>query len=114
MSARESFSCDALDAVLGTQAPAGFDRRHRVKLIDEAATALLEGRMPSVEARVFLAGALRSWLEFGGNLQRDYLRVVKSQSRHTASFLWHQMQAHCNERQADDASACSEHQITEG
>jgi len=60
--------------------PVGFDRADRVRLIAEAAEALLEGRMPDPAARLFLGGALRAWLTDGGrvgDLERRYLKVTQ-------------------------------------
>lgn len=72
--------------------PAGFDRADRVRLIAEAAEALLEGRMPDPAARMFVGGALVAWLRDGGRigaLERDFLKVAAPRSsRHTASELW--------------------------
>lgn len=59
--------------------PAGFDRAERVRLIAEAAAALLRGELPAPAARLFLAGALSAWLREGtrcGSLERDFLRVT--------------------------------------
>jgi hypothetical protein len=59
--------------------PGDFTREGRVGLIAECATALLDGRMPSREAAMFLAGGVLSWLQCGGRigaLERDYWRVA--------------------------------------
>jgi hypothetical protein len=57
--------------------PADFSREHRVQLLTEAADALLAGKLPSDEARLFLAGGLRAWLHgpSGADLLADYWRV---------------------------------------
>lgn len=67
------------------------DRERRVALIGRAAQALLAGEMPDVEARLFLGGALTGWLEGGGSLERDYLRVVKPKSHVTPRAIWKRM-----------------------
>jgi hypothetical protein len=95
----------ALTATFGTHPPATFDRAGRVRLIGEAAQALLAGRVPSLEASMFLGGALAAWLETGGDLARDYLRVVKAKSHHTPAYIWNQLQAHQDERQLPDDDA---------
>ena len=75
-----------------TKKPATFGREGRVRLLGEAALDLLEGRMPSTEARMFLGGALHSWLQEGGalgSLERDYFRVTgPRRSTLTPSRLW--------------------------
>lgn len=72
--------------------PPGFDRAARVRMLAEVAEALLEGRLPARAAALFVAGAVRAWLEHGGRcgaLEREYLRVAAPRSsRHTASELW--------------------------
>ncbi len=58
--------------------PPTFDRAGRVRLIAEAADALLKGELPEPAARLFLAGAISAWLKQGGrvgDLERTYLRV---------------------------------------
>lgn len=81
--------------------PADFNREGRVRLLGELFRDLMAGRPPSREAAMFLGGAGLAWLERGGSLERDYLRVVKPKSRHTAAYLWRQCQAeaHPDERQ---------------
>jgi hypothetical protein len=76
------------------ESEADFNRPHRVKLLGEAAQALLRGELPAVEARLFLGGALASWLERGGKLEKDYLRVVKPKSHVTPAVVWKQIQSH--------------------
>lgn len=69
-----------LDPFGRSQMPAGFDRAARVRLIDQAAQALLEGRLPDDAARLFVAGALAAWLRDGdrcGSLERDFLKVTQ-------------------------------------
>lgn len=71
--------------------PAGFTREDRVKLIAEAAEALLADRLPHPVARFFLGAALAAWLREGGRLgalERDFLRVTgKERSRLTPARL---------------------------
>ncbi|MGI4776603.1 MAG: hypothetical protein ACRYGA_00565 [Janthinobacterium lividum] len=76
-----------------SQLPADFGREDRVRLLGQLFADLLAGRAPSREAAVFLGGAGLAWLQQGGSLEKDYLRVVKPKSRHTAAFLWQQYQA---------------------
>lgn len=82
--------------------PGDFTREGRVRLIAEAARALLDGRLPSAEARLFLAGAIAAWLEAGGrcgSLERDYLRVTgRPRSRLTPQRLL----ARCERTATDD------------
>lgn len=78
-----------LDPFNRSRLPADFDRAGRVRLLGEAAQALLAGEMPSDQARVFLAGGLLAWLETGGHLTRDFWKTCGAQgSRHTESHLW--------------------------
>ncbi len=88
--------------------PATFDRAGRVAPLAEAADALLAGRLPSTEARLFLAGALAGWLAEGGRLgalERDFLHVAApARSTHTPARLWARLQ--CSDvRGTDDAPA---------
>jgi len=82
--------------------PGDFTREGRVRLLGEAARSLLEGRLPSVEARLYLAGALLAWLEQGGRLgalERDYLRVTqRERSRLTPQRVY----ARCASTATDD------------
>jgi hypothetical protein len=64
------------------------DRDGRVQLVGEAADSLLALKMPSVPAALFLGGALKTWLELGGNLERDYLQVTQRGSHRTPSRIW--------------------------
>ena len=77
--------------------PATFDRAGRVQLVHECASALLRGELPGIEARLFLASALLSWLEHGGRLERDYLQTASPRgSKATAAVL---ARRHRDERQ---------------
>jgi hypothetical protein len=102
---RPPFDDTEIAAVLGPLAPPTLARPDRVRLIGEAAQALLQGRVVGHDAGQFVGGALLGWLENGGNLQRDYLRVVKGKSHHTATYIWGKLQAHQDERQPDDDGA---------
>lgn len=62
--------------------PPDFSREGRVKLLKEAFAALLRGQMPSVEARMFLAGGGAAWLEEGGDIARDFWRVAAPRGSH--------------------------------
>ena len=83
--------------------PPAFDREARVRLLAEAAEALLAGRLPDPAARLFLAGALQSWLRDGGrcgSLERDFLRVTqRERSRLTPQRLY----ARCARTATDEA-----------
>jgi hypothetical protein len=76
----------------GASLPAEFDREHRVRLIGDAAKALLDGRMPSREAALFLASGLWAWLNESGvpaALVRDYWRIGAPNGSHfTPRLLW--------------------------
>lgn len=60
----------------------------RVALIAEAAQALSDSRTP---AGAFVGGALMQWLEEGGDLARDFLRVVIPKSHRTAAAIWREI-----------------------
>ena len=95
MSRRPPIQLDptALQRVLGhSRLPLALTREGRVVLIAEAAAALLNDQLPSMESRVFVAGALSSWLQQGGDLTRDFLRVTKPQSKRTASRIFQEIQ----------------------
>ena len=78
------------------QAPASSTREGRVRLIGEAAEALLSGEMPSREAALFVGGALLAYLRNGGDLLRDYFQIIKPSSRRTPSVIWTESQADAN------------------
>ena len=97
----------ALQRVLGrSRVPLTHTREGRVALIGSAAEALLNDQLPSKESRMFLGSALSAWLAQGGDLSRDFLKVVRPQSRRTASRIWQEIQAknaaHCDEREESD------------
>ncbi len=95
--------------------PPTFDREGRVRLIAEAAQALIAGALPAAPARLFVAGALLAWLRDGGRvgaLERDYLKVAAPRSsKHTASELWRR----CSSRgtTGDDDNGIVDASITE-
>ena len=89
--------------IAGSQLPAGHEREQRVRWIAETGQALKRGELPSLEARVFVGGALMAWLQEGGDLCREYFRVVKPKSHHTAAFIYRRLNAHQDERQDGDA-----------
>ena len=73
--------------------PQDFSREGRVALLGAAFEALMRGEMPSPEARMFLASAGMAWLQRGGSLERDYLKVVKAKSHHTPAHIWRKVQS---------------------
>src|SRR5438552_14281770 len=97
MTARDRFDDSALSAAMGARPPAALNRAGRIRLIGEAATALLQDEMPRAEARLFLAGALLAWLTNGGNLERDFFRIVRPKSHVTPPVIWRQIRAHQDE-----------------
>jgi hypothetical protein len=62
--------------------PDDFSREGRVALLKEGFEALMRGELPSLEARLFLAGGGVSWLSEGGDLARDYWRVSAPRGSH--------------------------------
>lgn len=72
--------------------PSGFTREDRVRLLAEAAAALLRGELPSAEARLFVGAAVDAWLRHGGrcgSLEKHYLKVTqKERSRLTSQRLY--------------------------
>jgi hypothetical protein len=68
------------------------DREHRIRLIGRFAEDTLSGRVPPAEAQLFVAGALKAWLESGdGDLAKDHFRVTKPKSHDTPSRIWRRM-----------------------
>jgi hypothetical protein len=83
-----------------------FHRARRVALLGEAFEALLEGRMPSREAALFVAGGGLAWLEQGGSLTKSYWRCAGPQGSHaTEAELWRQLQARSSRREREAKSA---------
>ena|SRR5256885_9889117 len=102
MSRPTRFNDAALAAALSAgRAPLALDREGRVRLIGEAAEALLRGAAPSREAALFLGGALLAWLQQGGNLEKDFFKTTRPKSHHTASVIWRGLAAHRNEGGTD-------------
>ena len=107
MSGRPKFLPDEFTSTPKAPVSLGVEREDRVRLIGECAKSLIEGKLPPTPARLFVAGALLSWLEGGGDLAKDYLRVVKAKSRRTASAIWRELHHsdeadHGDERQSGD------------
>lgn len=89
---------EPLTSALGGQTlPATLSRKGRIRLLGEAFQALLEERIPSREAALYLGGAGMAWLQQGGSLERDYLRVVKPKSHRTPAAIWQEIQTHQDE-----------------
>jgi hypothetical protein len=101
VSRRPAFSDAALVAALGPRRPAGLTREGRVRLIGEAAQALLDGRAPGKAAALFLGGALAGWLREGGNLERDFFKVIRPKSHDTVQRVWARIEAHQDERNGE-------------
>lgn len=90
----------ALAQALGAnRVPAALSREGRVRLLGEAFAALLENRLPSREAALFLGGAGEAWLTHGGDLARDHLKVIKPKSKRTAAAIWRELN---EQRHPDD------------
>lgn len=89
--------------------PRSTSRAGRVSLVAEVARALLEGRLPPAESRLFVAGALLAWLEHGGrvgSLERDHLRTAPPRSSTvTAAELWRR----CSSRGETDDGGTGDH-----
>ena len=78
------------------------ERARRVRLLAECFEALLDGRLPSVEARTFVAGGGLSWLQEGGDLLGEFWRVkAPAGSHHTPSHVWRELQ--CSSRGETEA-----------
>jgi len=110
MSRRPPIQLDAtaLQRVFGrSRVPKSTSVEGRVCLLAEAAEALMSDRLPSMESRIFLAGALSSWLQQGGDLSRDYLRVIRPKSKRTASRIFQEIQRENFDHQ-DDGQSSSE------
>jgi hypothetical protein len=75
-----------------TRLPAAHDRVERVRLSGEVAQALLEGRVPSRQAALFVGGALLGYLESDTkrpDLARDFLRIKPERgSNWTPQAIW--------------------------
>ncbi|MBY0427873.1 MAG: hypothetical protein K2Q32_01485 [Alphaproteobacteria bacterium] len=96
---------EPLTNALGGQClPATLTREGRVRLLGKAFKDLLEGRIPSSDAALFLGGAGMAWLEQGGSFERDYLKVVKPKSHRTPTVIWREVQAHQDEGRTESDS----------
>lgn len=84
----DQFTADALADAWGQRAPAALDRAYRVRLLGEFAQALLDGREPPREHVLFVCGALSAWLDRGGDLEAEYLRVRQRGSHRTPAVIW--------------------------
>jgi hypothetical protein len=62
--------------------PRTLDRRGRVALLLEVMDELLGGPQASHDAHLFVGGAISAWLERGGSLERDHLRVIGRRGSH--------------------------------
>lgn len=91
---QKNHSHEALSQALGcSEVPAVLTRQGRVKLLGEAFQALLDGKLPSREAALFLGGAGMAWLTQGGSLERDFLKITKARSHRTPTAIWQEMAA---------------------
>lgn len=61
---------------------AEIEREHRIELLVDAFDCLLNGRLPSPEASLFLGSAGHGWLTNGGRFERDHLRVTQPSGSH--------------------------------
>lgn len=60
-----------------------------MRLLGEAAKALLEGKLPEPAARVFLAAGISAWLREGGSLTKHFWKVDPERGSHaTAATIW--------------------------
>jgi len=89
--------------------PAGLDRAARVRLLAEAARDLLDGKLPTSEARLFLAGGLTSWLALGGDLERDFWKIGAPRGSHlTPAAVLHRDERQTVEDGEDSAATINE------
>ena len=63
---------------------------------------VLAGRTPDRAAALFVCGAGASWLRDGGDLVKDYFRIVRPKSHETPQRVWARIEAHLNEDAADE------------
>lgn len=76
----------AFELLAGARAPAGLTREDRVRMLAEVSRAMLDGKTPSRAAALFVGGAIRAWLERGGDLE-NYLRIRRRGSHVTPQRL---------------------------
>lgn len=75
------------------------ERARRVRLLAECFAALLAGKLPSLESRLFVSAGGMAWLEHGGSLDKDHWRVrAPYGSHHGPAYMWRLM------RDADGSS----------
>lgn len=65
-----------------------LDREQRIVAIGDLADAIIAGRQPDQRTLMFLAGSLRSWLRAGGNIEKDFWRVIQPKSHNTVQAVW--------------------------
>jgi hypothetical protein len=97
----------------GVKAPRAATREDRVRLLGEFAASVLAGREPDRTAAVFVAGAVHAWLDRGGNLERDYLRVHERGSHRTPSAIWRERLIDDERQGAGDAASCAKRPLPE-
>jgi hypothetical protein len=69
--------------LLAQDVPAVLSREGRLRLLDECAEALLDGRLPSDAARLFLGSALAAWLRDAGSRPFEaFVRVSARRGSH--------------------------------
>jgi hypothetical protein len=92
--------------------PGDFTREGRVALVGDAAGRLLRHEALTLEQSVFLGSALAGFLENGGNLERDYLRVSAPRGSHRRpEVVWRELDGSliADERQdAKDEEHCAQ------
>ena len=93
---------DDLAAALGYRAPRSTSREGRILLLAEVARALLDGREPSIEGRLFVGAALDAWLRLGGAFEKHARVGAKRGSHRTAQALFRSVIG--DERQNDRAA----------
>lgn len=87
------------------QIPATFTREGRIKLLADAADALLAGHQPSPESAMFVGAGLKAWLDGGGDLPRDYWKVAaKAGSHRTPASVWRELQTSSGGAQESDVT----------
>ena len=69
-------------SLLTQDLPARLSREGRIGLLVTAARALCEGAPIPTDAARYLGGALLDWLDRGGRLEHDHLRVVAPAGSH--------------------------------
>jgi len=68
-------------------------RLERLELFEAACSALAKGEMPPAVSAKFLGTAGLAWLQDGGSLERDHLKLSAPRGSHyTAAELWRHCQ----------------------